>query len=64
VHGVAESEPAVRGIEIHKVLAASINHLIKTKRATDLEVFNALLKGAGAEAREVLAVMIWDDVSL
>jgi hypothetical protein len=51
---VGESEPAARGIEIHQVLAAYINHLVRTKRATDLEVFDALMKGAGTEAREVL----------
>jgi hypothetical protein len=42
------------GIEIHQVLASYINHLVRTRRATDLEVFEALVKGAGDEAREVL----------
>jgi hypothetical protein len=51
---VGESEPAARGIEIHQVLATYINHLVKTTRTTDLEIFDALLRGAGAEAREVL----------
>ena len=51
---VAESEPAARGIEIHQVLATYINHLVRTTRATDLEVFDALMKGAGTESREVL----------
>jgi hypothetical protein len=51
---LGESEPAARGIEIHQVLARYINHLVRTRRATDLEVFDALMKGAGAEAREVL----------
>jgi hypothetical protein len=51
---LGESEPAARGIEIHQVLATYINHLVRTMRATDLEVFDALMKGAGAEAREVL----------
>ncbi len=56
VQGAAiwESEPAARGIEIHQVLATYINHLAATRRATDLEVFDALMRGAGAEAREVL----------
>ena len=49
-----ESEPAARGIEIHQVLATYINHLVGARRATDLEVFDALMKGVGAEAREVL----------
>jgi PD-(D/E)XK nuclease superfamily protein len=51
---LGESEPAARGIEIHQVLASYINHLVRTRRATDLEVFDALMKGAGDEAREVL----------
>src|SRR5260370_33350709 len=51
---LGESEPAARGIEIHQVLASYIDHLVRTRRATDLEVFDALMKGAGDEAREVL----------
>ncbi len=51
---VAESEPAARGIEIHQILSSYINHLVRARRATDLEVFDALTRGAGAEAREVL----------
>ena len=51
---VGESEPAARGIEIHQVLATCINHLVITRRTTGLEVFDALMRGAGAEAREVL----------
>jgi hypothetical protein len=51
---VGESEPAARGIEIHQVLATYINHLVRTTRVTDLELFDALMKGAGPEAREVL----------
>jgi hypothetical protein len=51
---MGESEPAARGIEIHQVLASYIDHLVRTGRATDLEVFDALIKGAGDEAREVV----------
>jgi len=51
---LGESEPAARGIEIHEVLASYLNHLVRARRATDLEVFDALVRGAGAEAREVL----------
>ena len=51
---LGESEPAARGIEIHQLLATYINHLVRTRRGTDLEVFDALMKGAGDEAREVL----------
>src|SRR5882762_2794545 len=51
---VGESEPAARGIEIHQILATYINHLARTTRTTDLEVFDALMRGVGADAREVL----------
>lgn len=51
---VGESEPAARGIEIHEILATYINHLARTTRTTDLELFDALMKGVGTEAREVL----------
>ncbi len=50
---VAESEPAARGIEIHQNLATYINHLVKTTRTTDLEVFDVVMKGVGTEARQV-----------
>jgi PD-(D/E)XK nuclease superfamily len=51
---VAESGPATRGIEIHRTLATYINHLVRTRRATDLEAFDSLMRNAGAEASEVL----------
>jgi len=51
---LGESGPAVRGIEIHQVLAAYISHLVTTRRATDLEVFDGLTRSAGADAQEVL----------
>ena len=51
---VGESGPAARGIEIHQVLATYINHLVRTTRTTDLEVFDGLTRGAGTEVREVL----------
>jgi methanogenic corrinoid protein MtbC1 len=35
-------------------LASYINHLVRTRRATDLEVFDALMQGAGDGAQEVL----------
>lgn len=50
----AESQPAARGIEIHEILAAYIKHLVTTGRSTDLEVFDASLSAASAEARDVL----------
>jgi len=51
---VGESEPAARGIEIHQVLATSIDHPVRTTRTTELVLFDALMKWAGTEAREVL----------
>jgi len=51
---LGESQPAARGTEIHRVLATYIDHLVRTKRATDLEVFDSLMGTVGAEAREVL----------
>jgi hypothetical protein len=51
---IAETGPAARGIEVHQVLAIYINHLVRTRRSTDLEVFDTLMRGASAEAREVL----------
>src|SRR5690348_6509366 len=51
---VPESGPASRGIEVHEVLSAYINHLTRARRATDLEAFDALMKHVSAEAREVL----------
>ena len=51
---LADSGPATRGIEIHQILATYINYLARTSRATDLEMFDTLMRGAGAEARDVL----------
>jgi len=51
---LGESEAAARGTEIHQVLAAYINHLVRTRRARDLEVFDALARDACAEAGDVL----------
>src|SRR5260370_35480363 len=48
---VAESEPAARGIEIHQILATYINHLVRTRLATDLELSDEFVRGAGPEAR-------------
>ena len=51
---IANSGAAARGIEIHEILATYINHLVRTGRSTHLEVFDALMKGASGEARDVL----------
>lgn len=48
------SDAAARGIEVHQLLAMYINHLVKTRRSTDLELFDCLASGVGSEAREVL----------
>lgn len=50
----ADSEAAARGIEIHRILATYLNHLVETRRPTDLEALDALIKGAGDEAKSVL----------
>lgn len=51
---LGETAAAERGIEIHQILAMYLNHLVRTRRATDLEAFDALMKAASSEAREVL----------
>ena len=51
---LGESEPAARGIEIHQILATYINHLVRAKGVTDLEVLDVLMRGVGTESREVL----------
>ena len=40
----ADSAYAARGIEIHRILAAYLNHLVKTRRATDIETLDFLVK--------------------
>src|SRR6266851_6588886 len=51
---IIESGPAARGIEIQGILADYLNHLVRTGRTTDLQAFDALMRGAGTEALEVL----------
>lgn len=41
---IADSEAAARGIEIHETLATYINHLVNTRRSTDVEVFDGLMR--------------------
>jgi len=50
---IAESEPAARGTEIHRILATYIDHLVKVGRPLDLEVFDQFMRTASGEAREV-----------
>ena len=52
---VGESQPAARGIEIHEMLATYINHLVATRRRTDLEVFDTLTQGLCDDAREAIS---------
>jgi PD-(D/E)XK nuclease superfamily len=49
---LAESGAAARGIEIHQLLATYIDHLITTRRSSDLELFDRLMKRVSTEARE------------
>src|ERR1700732_2322683 len=51
---IAESEPAARGTEIHRILATYIDHLLRVGRALDLEVFAQFMRTASGEAREAL----------
>ena len=51
---IADSEAAARGIEIHETFATYINHLVETRRSTDLELFDALMNGTSSEAHAVL----------
>lgn len=51
----ADSEAAARGIEVHQVLATYINQLVRTRRSTDLDLFDRLASGARSDAGEVLA---------
>jgi hypothetical protein len=49
-----ESSYATRGTEIHRVLAAYIEHLVATRQSTDYSRFAELLEGIGEEARAIL----------
>lgn len=51
---MAESQAAARGIEVHQVLATYINHLVRTRRSTDLELLDRLISGVGGEAQQAL----------
>jgi hypothetical protein len=48
---VADSEPAARGTEVHRILAAYINHLVKTKLSRDPGFLDCSI--AGAASRDV-----------
>lgn len=51
---VGDSQPAVRGTEVHQLLAAYIDHLVRTRSSSDLETFDTLMTQIGADAKEAL----------
>lgn len=50
----AESEAARRGTAVHSIVAAYVNHLVKTKQQTDYAFLDALAEGAPLDALAVL----------
>jgi hypothetical protein len=51
---IAETGAAARGTEVHQILATYINHLVRTRRSTDLELLDRLMSGASGEAQAAL----------
>lgn len=51
---MAESEAAMRGIEVHQILATYINHLMRTRRSKDLGFLACMITGAGGDAQQAL----------
>ncbi|MCI0347857.1 MAG: hypothetical protein L0Z53_00390, partial [Acidobacteriales bacterium] len=51
---MAESEAAARGTDVHLILASYINHLVRTRRSTDLGFLNCMITGAGDEVQQAL----------
>lgn len=49
-----ESEPARRGSEIHKAIAEYVQHLAKTRQATDYTFIRALASSASEESTDIL----------
>lgn len=45
---LAETEAAARGTEVHQILATYINHLMKTRRSSDLGFLDCLMTGAAS----------------
>ena len=55
INGVrTDSQPSRRGNEIHKITAAYVSHLIKTRQKADSARFDVLCETASPEAIEVL----------
>jgi hypothetical protein len=48
------NEYAVRGQEVHRIIASYIRHLVRKGKAADWEYFDQLLPGISAEAQEIL----------
>lgn len=51
---IAETGAAAQGIEVHQILATYINHLVRTRRSTDLELFDRLMSGVSSDAQQAL----------
>ena len=52
---IAESEAAARGIEVHHILATYIDHLVRTRRSTDLGFLDCMMSGSGnSEVQQAL----------
>lgn len=49
------TEAALRGTEIHRVMAHYINHLVETRQASDWPKLEELAFGVSPEARQILA---------
>jgi len=51
----AQSDAASRGIEVHQLLSTYLNHLVSSRRPSDLEIFNSLMRCVSIEAQAALA---------
>jgi len=51
----AQSGAASRGIEVHQLLSTYINHLVSSKRSSDLGMFDSLMRCVSMEAQTALA---------
>jgi hypothetical protein len=55
-----ESDAAIRGRDIHRIMAAYVSHLVKTRQATDYDKLDALCENESEEVREVMLEKIRD----
>ena len=51
----AQSDAASRGVEVHQLLSTYINHLVSSRRPSDLGMFDSLLRCVSIEAQAALA---------